>query len=575
MNFKSENKIFSSIPTIFSLSLTPFFILISTANSLFLKNQVELEFDLTVYLPFLFAFLLIVALATILFNLLKNLNFIFSFVFWNYYFAGIAFILFSTQIKHNFFSLGNKLPLLIITAVIVCLSFFLSHAKYKPFRGIKFFSSLFVLILVSELFIFGMNFDFTKLGKKQYKGIKPQIPILKPKSHPATKPNVYHIVLDAFQTDVLFDILNSNKDLSKKLGGFVFYPKNTALFHFTNMSIPTTFYGKNYDYLISQVDFRKKAAQEGLLHSLRNYNYLTYGFQTSIYIGDNFDYSAILLDYRYKDIKYKRSRMKTFIVLWTNSLFARKKLALATELKVIKSLHAFKDYMSVEPNLCDNNRYTYLHLMLPHGPFILNYDCSLNLDKISKIKNVYNKQMRPQAFCAMKLFLEFKNLLIKLGRYKDSLIIVHGDHGNFSKSIVRNKYIKHQDDKKLSNTTEKLTDRDLNSLRGRSRALLLVKPVGRSNADEFLVSEYPATLLDITPTILHSIGIPVEASIEGYSLLKGSFPKRNARYFHSKRSTSDNSWTDHYVRFTIEEGMFTFDKVIKLKNNPRPNKKKK
>jgi hypothetical protein len=260
----------------------------------------------------------------------------------------------------------------------------------------------------------------------------------------------------------------------------------------------------------------------------------------------------------------------TFTSLWVRAFFLWDKRVLTNEDAVIKSVYGFRHYIQKEALLSANNRYTYFHLLFPHPPFIM--DENAMFTRRVTLRPFEDKYKYEQVRGSIRVLIEFLNNLKKTGRYNDSLIIVHADHGLEITDIPSNHYEDKQNDPELNELLNKYYSRDLNIERSRSRALLLVKPAGISSARAFQISEFPTTLLDIAPTILETACADNATKMDGISLLNYDPSIKRIRYFHtSKHMAPDISWTDQLVRFTIsDEGIFALDKIIDLKNNPKP-----
>ena len=87
---------------------------------------------------------------------------------------------------------------------------------------------------------------------------------------------------------------------------------------------------------------------------------------------------------------------------------------------------------------------------------------------------------------------------------------------------------------------------------GRSRVLLLVKPSGTGADVDFAVSEAEVTLLDIAPTILDALDLPVPDALEGQSLLDPDLPRsRGTRFYHWFDKLGRDELTDRLVRYAI------------------------
>ena len=83
------------------------------------------------------------------------------------------------------------------------------------------------------------------------------------------------------------------------------------------------------------------------------------------------------------------------------------------------SVPLFRQFLDEEPRRAATGRYVYLHVILPHPPFVWSADCTY----------VEPSSYREQTLCATRLMAEMVDTLKRLGRYDDSLVIFQSDHG--------------------------------------------------------------------------------------------------------------------------------------------------
>jgi len=82
--------------------------------------------------------------------------------------------------------------------------------------------------------------------------------------------------------------------------------------------------------------------------------------------------------------------------------------------------------------------------------------------------------------------------LEELGRFDNSFVVVHGDHGGF--------YLLENNTLIPSESTSR-------------QALLLIKPIG--NSLPFTVSDSEASLMDIAPTLLEALAVDHDLEFDG------------------------------------------------------------
>jgi hypothetical protein len=211
----------------------------------------------------------------------------------------------------------------------------------------------------------------------------------------------------------------------------------------------------------------------------------------------------------------------------------------------VRAVEAAGAFIDREPSEPATGRYSLLHLMLPHFPYLLEADCSSRQGQVTGPV--------AQTTCAMSLVDQLVAELQVLDRFDDSTIIVQGDHGaRFD-----------EDDGELVPVAEDLFGDAYSG--ARSRPLLLVKPAGRTASEPFAVDDYPAMLTDIVPTVLDSVGAPVDTTTGRTSLLAADRPERTTRTYHfydkDRKGLPDGAVTTFVIH---DDGSVTRDEVITL-----------
>jgi len=217
----------------------------------------------------------------------------------------------------------------------------------------------------------------------------------------------------------------------------------------------------------------------------------------------------------------------------------------------ITSLVSFRNFIEDEKHLSGSNRYTFIHLLIPHFPYIFRCDCSYDKDL---------KETSPieQSRCATQLIGDFVKTLEALGRFDDSLILISADHGG--RFEIKNGGLQ---------GVEHLGLYSKRWSRARSRALLLIKPPGGNGNESFVVSHAESSLLDIAPTIFAAINYKTDMAFEGVSLLDfvdSPLKRKRDYYFFDKkrRDKWSDEGTDEMARFTINDGQFSLPEFIKI-----------
>lgn len=557
---EEENKgILKRFPIIFlSLITTPLIIFISTANTLYLGNQGELNHQVQVLLPFIGLFFISILVGFLLFLVSKRR--LWGIALWAYYLVGPYFLVFSflrgtmTSIMDSAYVLAGFMFLFVLNVGFV-------QKKISLKGAAKIFSVFSIVFIISEAVTFAVKFESIPSALINLSESR-QSTIVEKKL-----PNVYHIVLDEYQTD-MFD-LTKTSEVEEELAGFTYFPETTTIFGRTTMSLASVFLGKSYDYQSPQSDYWYAAynTSKSFLHRLVEEGYETYAFiHKSSHMFEQKYFHHRIPHAEFAECRISVDQQRLFENLWFYKhlpIFISSRLIPNEDLSDLKgqkllaksapllSYDSFRKYLEVEKKFSPFNRYTFLHLIFPHFPNIFNEDCTCaekengDLGKTSPLE---------QAACANKMILDLVTHLKHLNRFKDSLIIVHGDHGS--------RYRRIGDD--LSGT-QKFGFYSLEFSWGRSRSLLLVKPPGVGDDVRFSVSTAEVTLLDIAPTVLRSLELPMDEHLEGVSLFDPELPfSRGKRYYHWFAKEGKGELTHQLTRYVIDKGKIYKDKEIDL-----------
>jgi hypothetical protein len=210
-----------------------------------------------------------------------------------------------------------------------------------------------------------------------------------------------------------------------------------------------------------------------------------------------------------------------------------------------RAVEAFEAFIDREASEAPSGRYSLVHVLLPHFPYVLADDCSH--------RDGVETGPVAQTTCAMALVEQLVTELKELDRFDGSTIVVQGDHG--ARFGV--------DDGALVPLKEELFGDAYST--ARSRSLLLVKPAGTTAAQPFAEDDYPAMLTDVLPTVLDSVGAPLDPTGGRTSLLADDRPVRTTRRYHFYDKDPKGLPDGRVTRFVVhEDGSVTRDEVIAL-----------
>jgi hypothetical protein len=374
-------------------------------------------------------------------------------------------------------------------------------------------------------------------------------------------PDIYHLVFDEFQTD-LFEV-SVQPDQLRALGGFVFYPETTTPYGRTDMALGATFSGEPFDYAGEPYDYIFQAfnGDRSLLSALKSHGYHTTGLLHQIYPTESksaFDrtHQHIL----YGDFGASADQSELFTSLWivaslpesiVEALVPAERLDMLRSQTLLPATYGYYSVLSLRRYLDEHStwrsnapRYVFVHMIVPHQPIALDEDCEERQSDSLTIEG--------QSRCAIDLILEFAEVLKREGRFENSLIVAHGDHGAHY-DVSGEKAVAIRD------------ERTPEWQRARSRPVLLIKPVGASDSVPFRDDPRKADLYDIYPTILEAAGIDPGSHAIGYPLTRSDPPDRERHYhFYRKDPYQPRVVEGNLARYLITPEGPVFERLVPI-----------
>ncbi len=217
------------------------------------------------------------------------------------------------------------------------------------------------------------------------------------------------------------------------------------------------------------------------------------------------------------------------------------------------SVQQFLQFLDGEGARPPSGQYFFMHVVVPHAPFVLDGDCNY----IGRTAQDAQVRYLQQVQCADKLVTLLVKKLESLGRLDNSLIIVQADHAYYYHPADLEVLLKYHP---MNASVPRVFPEEADSSRwpsemieARASALLLIKFPGQSAASR---SDKPVQMIDIAPTILRYFdiprspmqGIPVQDMPEAlvrdrlfFATSKGVFSASNFKVF-SKYRYVDGTW---------------------------------
>jgi hypothetical protein len=161
---------------------------------------------------------------------------------------------------------------------------------------------------------------------------------------------------------------------------------------------------------------------------------------------------------------------------------------LSTYAQPIVSRLSLEAFLEVEPGLPARGRYTLLHLLLPHNPYVLRGDCGHGTAASPT-------DLLQQTECSLRLLGRLLDVLERLGRLDGSVVFVHGDHG--AGETLREGRLVPDEAAYL-------------------RTILLLKPAG--GRGPLRQAREAARAADFAPTLLALLGVARDSPFDGRAL---------------------------------------------------------
>jgi hypothetical protein len=373
-------------------------------------------------------------------------------------------------------------------------------------------------------------------------------------------PNIYHVVMDEYQTQMFETTLDD--DLRQTLSGFTYFPDARTTYGRTEMSMASILGPSDYTYETTPQEFVESSLRgsRSSLQKLRQAGYRITGFShlQSLYGSPSpFDEEILFKDYVEFDPgdDYTRLATSLWVFAYMPGGLAKRLLPsnhyaqltgqnlLPSDAPPVSAL-SFKTIINRERDLTSTGRYSLVHLILPHFPYVMSPDC--------EYEEGIESAPADQASCATSLIRDFVEELRDLNRFESSLIVIHGDHG--ARFDVTGEGLVELPDDVFS---EEWSD-------ARSRPLLLIKPAGVDSSNPLAVSTYPALLTDIMPTAFDSIDVAVDANDGRVSLLAADLPARPTRFYHFYNKGDDGLPDGELTRYVMEADGIRQERSIRL-----------
>lgn len=367
--------------------------------------------------------------------------------------------------------------------------------------------------------------------------------------------NVFHFVLDGFQSDAFGDILNAERaEIDRQYSGFTFFKNHMGAFPTTIVSIPAMLTGSVYR---NQEPMRRFIAKEfkraSIFRAMRDQ-----GFQVDAVSGLMYDKPSTTNYYRLPTpyvtydayvrfagwqladlslFRHSPHILKPWVYndqSWRlQTTFGQSVDTPGRRYMPVNGQAFMADYTSRVRVGHDRPTYKYLHIGIPHWPVSVDADCNY-----IGARSLRRPNYTDQARCGIRRVGAFLDKLRELGLYDSSLIVISSDHGV---ALPPHGFAPDRD----------VFGAPLSELAGSALALLIVKPPNSSGPVR--VSDAPSSISDIPATIVDTLGL--KNPFSGTSALKldehAPRPRQFATYLWSSAEWQADFFP-YMDRFTVD-----------------------
>ena len=409
-----------------------------------------------------------------------------------------------------------------------------------------------------------VDLGFGGLAWVQVPAAKPPAPARSAAATPSaigSGPNVYHIVLDALQTDFLLDHLTRHH-LEAEFTGFTLFRQSHSHYPYTLFSMTSIMTSSLYQQgsSVAWVEARYEGLpKEAKANGYRWTSMAKNRFFTP-YDDVSVDAESLFLTKSYLQhpqiVDFARLSLARSLPnpLTNEALAAGKTLGLALgdqlnqgpqEKQIPRTVNdgmepyagaiLLRHALETESQRQLRGEYLFLHPIIPHGPYVMDQHCTYHPPAQGDQEPTLEEKRQGyqgQVACAVSLVQDFLQELRRLGRYETSLIVIHGDHGEGYTGVLNLDPVWANDAEAKRVFRPGMMNWKKYQVEARSQAALLVKPPGAGGALQ--VSLQDAQLRDIYPTIRHVLAWSGNRVLSGRSLYAWDLSPRQRPFFFFK-----------------------------------------
>jgi hypothetical protein len=390
------------------------------------------------------------------------------------------------------------------------------------------------------------------------------------------RPDIYQVLFDEYQT-VEHEVLRETGGVAP-YDDFICFKNNLANYNTTYFSLPSLMTSTRYDPAVDVSDWHVSYKRQGLLKVLKAFGYRieVFGYSPSEWNFPYVDYSRCTLEIASERKSDGRSSLfAELLKLRVLPSFVGSRVSRRSEIKSDDSPPAtdsayyctikFREMVGRIKHRKAGENYVFVHMILPHGPNVMNEHGSY----VGRQKGTRIGQVR----LANKLTGELIAELKRLGRYDESLIIIHADTGRVADPQI-SQHLPY-DGKDLKDVIHYPPAVDIlvdgskfprSLVQARAQALLLIKPLHHQG---YRVEGSPSQLMDIPPTIIGVLGVTQIKNLfpEGVDLFtQPSAEERVLKTYVLGWKTSPRNLINRVQEWKVSRGKFEKGQVLTLRD---------
>ncbi|UCE02638.1 MAG: sulfatase-like hydrolase/transferase [Candidatus Latescibacterota bacterium] len=253
--------------------------------------------------------------------------------------------------------------------------------------------------------------------------------------------NVFHIILDAFQTDVFMELVHE-EGLADKLDGFVLYRDNAAPASQTTLCVPAILTGSHYEGGVLPSEYYRAAMSESFHNQLATRGYVVNLMPYMEMPGARF--TSLYQSPRSYAWPQRTRMLQTASFMIDVGMFRQtphflkrviynsrnwRLSSLVTTPPNHVSFHQkrfFRDYIEKLAAVHDAPAYHFVHLSPPHPPYVTTAEGHYAGEALPDTRDNFKNEAR----YVLRIFMDLLEKLRQLDAYDGSIILLQGDHGS-------------------------------------------------------------------------------------------------------------------------------------------------